>query len=1195
MCLNRILRGEYAKRIFSCLVLAMFFCGLLSAQTEHGKQITYACQDERLAEALRQVERLSGYYKMQFAYEDVEPYKVSVKLENASMREALDALLKKTRLRYEVNDRFIQIFVVRQYKSKGSVRGIIADETGEPLPGVAVRDRAHNRATVTDIDGNFTIPCEEDHITLHVSYIGKKTLTVRARNGQMLELAMEDDSKVLQDVVVTGYQQLDRRNLTSSVVSVDMKDLEIPGISSIDKMLEGKIPDLMVSANSGEINATPRIRVRGTSTLIGNREPLWVVDGIIVTDPVDLSPDVLNDPDYVNRIGNAIAGINPQDIQRIDVLKDAAATALYGTRAANGVIVVTTKSGREGRPLVSYTGNFTVRKRPYYTDRKINLMDSKERIQFSRDLVDMHFSYPTSMPLVGYEAALQNLYEGLYTPDQFRAEVAAMETRNTDWFDILCHNSFSHEHSVSVSGGSEKVRYYTSVGYTDQDDVINNTTNRRYTAMAKINMKINSKIDWEINMNGYLNDREYAQDDVNPINYAYNTSRTIAAFNPDGSYAFYDKPSTVTNSSGYTYDTYMKFNILSELENSYQKQTVSSVTATSNLRYKPFEDLFFNWIVSVNTSNSEIEGWWGERSCHVGLMRGSEYGEEPSVDSKLPYGGILNTNHTRNKGWTTRFQGNYNKWLGKARNHNINVAVGVEASSNMSSGYSREDRAYFRERGRTFMENVPEEFTSYTSWLRNNHPTITDTKNNIFSAYATLSYSFGNYFTANVNGRFDGSNQFGSRSNEKLLPIWSVSGNARLLEIFDFHPSWMNDLTLKASYGEQGNMLDGQLPVMTLAKGSLNSVFNEFESTVVSFANPDLRWEKTRSTNVGLESSFFGGRLQVGAEYYHKTTTDAFMNKTISDINGYTSYVVNSGKVVNKGFNVTLSATPVKAGDFYWILSGNVSKVWNKVKTTPAGDSYELEDFKDGTAIVDGYPVGTFWSYKFLGLNPMNGGPIFDDWEDRAAELNNQDNYYAYTRLLVPTGKREPDVTGSINNTFSYKEWRLGFTLLYNFGARTRLFRIFDGYVSGFSAESNFNREFLSRWQKPGDEWHTNIPALISSWSDDRFDYDWHYTEDDFFHGPKIDSDAYTRYDYSDVRTVNAGYVKLSSVYLTYEFDSKLLKRWHMDRLALTLSAYNLYTFCDKSLKGQTPTQGGFTEVQLSDTPSFTFGISANF
>ena len=911
--------------------------------------------------------------------------------------------------------------------------------------------------------------------------------------------------------------------------------------------------------------------------------------------------EVLTDPSYYGQmvcmtyplIGNY--GINPQDIQRIDVLKDAAATALYGTRAANGVIVVTTKSGREGRPLVSYTGNFTVRKRPYYTDRKINLMDSKERIQFSRDLVDMHYVYPTSMPVVGYEAALQNLYNGLYTEEQFYSEVAAMETRNTDWFDLLCHNSFSQDHSVSVSGGSDKVRYYTSVGYTDQDDVINNTTNRRYTAMAKINMKINSKIDWEINLNGYLNDREYAQDEVNPINYAYNTSRTIAAFNPDGSYAFYDKPSIATNMEGKNYNVNMKFNILSELENSYQKQTVSSVTATSNLRFQPFEDLFFNWIVSVNTSNSEIEGWWGERSCHVALLRGGNYGDEPSADSQLPYGGILTTNRYRNKGWTTRLQGNYNKWLGKDRNHNINVAVGVEASSNMYSGYTREDRGYFQDRGKSFMEEVPETFTTYTTWLRRNHPTITDTKNNMFSAYATLSYSFGNYFTANVNGRYDGSNQFGSRSNEKLLPIWSVSGNARLLEIFNFHPSWMNDLTLKASYGEQGNMLDGQMPVMTLAKGSLNSVFNEFESTVVSFANPDLRWEKTHSSNVGLESSFFGGRLQVGLEYYNKKTTDAFMEKTISDINGYTSYVVNSGTLTNNGFNVTLSATPVKVGDFYWILSGNVSKVWNKVKTTPAGDSYELDDFKNGTAVVDGYPVGTFWSYKFVGLNPMDGGPIFEDWEDRAPELDNKDNYYGYTRLLVPTGKRDPDVTGSINNTFTYKEWRLGFSMVYNFGARTRLFRIFDGYVNGFSAEDNFNRDFISRWRKPGDEQHTNIPALMSTFSNEYFDYASHYTSSGFFYGPKLDADAYTRYDYSDVRTVNAGYVKLSSVYLTYEFDTKLLKRWYMGRLALTLSAYNLYTFCNKQLRGQTPTQGGFTDVQLSDTPSFTFGISADF
>lgn len=222
------------------------------------------------------------------------------------------------------------------------------------------------------------------------------------------------DNNTLDDVVVTGYQQLDRRNLTSSVVSKDMSELEIAGVSDLSKMLEGKIPDLVAMTNSGEVNSTTRIRIRGTSTLVGNREPLWVLDGIILSDPVNLSSDVLNDPDYVNRIGNAIAGINPQDIQRIDVLKDAAATALYGTRAANGVIVITTKTGREGKPIVSYNAQLTARRRPYYTDSKINLMNSAERVTFSQYLAEQHFIYPSNMPRVGFEYALQQYY-GEYT------------------------------------------------------------------------------------------------------------------------------------------------------------------------------------------------------------------------------------------------------------------------------------------------------------------------------------------------------------------------------------------------------------------------------------------------------------------------------------------------------------------------------------------------------------------------------------------------------------------------------------------------------------------------------------------------------------------------------------------------------------------------------------------------------------
>ena len=271
---------------------------------------------------------------------------------------------------------------------------------------------------------------------------------------------MHEEAAQIEEVVITGYQNIDRRKNTSAVTTVKMKDLYIQGASSIDQMLQGRIPDMMFSLNSGEVGVVPKLRIRGTSTLIGNREPLWVLDGIVMQDPVDISPEELNDPDYINRIGNAIAGINPQDIERIDVLKDAAATALYGTRAANGVIVVTTKKGHVGKPVISYNTTVTMRQRPRYSDRSVNVMNSKERIQFSRDLTALHYEYPKNMTIIGYEYWLQKLYSKEISQAEFDMQIAKLETTNTDWFDLLTEDSFSHNHTLSLSGGSETARYY---------------------------------------------------------------------------------------------------------------------------------------------------------------------------------------------------------------------------------------------------------------------------------------------------------------------------------------------------------------------------------------------------------------------------------------------------------------------------------------------------------------------------------------------------------------------------------------------------------------------------------------------------------------------------------------------------------------------------------------------------------------
>lgn len=1069
--------------------------------------------------------------------------------------------------------------------------GRVTDSQGEALIGAfVVADGVEGVGAATNANGEFTLRNIPEGVkTVTVSYIGMKRQTLSIEGKTTLKVTLKEDVQQLKDVVVTGYQQIDRRNLTSSVYSVDMEDINIPGIASVDQMLEGRIPDLTFTTNSGEIGVTPRLRVRGTSTLIGNREPLWVLDGIILTDPIDLSPDVLNDPDYVNRIGNAIAGINPQDIERIDVLKDAAATALYGTRAANGVIVVTTKSGRTGKAIVSYNSNFTFRQRPRYTDRKIDIMNSNERIQFSQFLTENHYYYPSGMPLVGYEYALQELYARRITQEEFNEQVDYMASLNTDWFKILDHDSFSHDHSVNVSGGSDKVRYYTSIGYTDQDDVIKNTTNRRYTAMTKINYAISDKLNVEFNANGYINNRKYNVGDVNPTDYAYNTSRAIEAFNPDGSYHYYGKLGSIQNS---TSTSYLSYNILNELDNSYTKQTVSSVMATINLQYRPIEDLFLNWTISANTSSANIEQWHGDRSYYILKLRGSEYDEEPNSQAVIPYGGELNTSHTDTRGFTSRLQGNYNKYFGDDHQHMINVAVGLEASSTLTKGYSRVDRGYFIDRGQSFITGLTE-FPNYTAWLQNNVPSLTDGKLNMLSAYGTLTYAYRQLFTLNMNGRYDGSNRFGSRSNEKLLPIWSVSGNANLMNIFNIANNWMDELTLKASYGQQGNMIDGQTPVMILKKQSLDSHYREFYSTVNSFANPDLRWEKTHSSNIGIETSLLGGRLQLGVEGYYKRTVDAFMEKSISDINGYTSYVINSGTIVNKGYNFTWSGTPVKLKNFYWIVSGNISKVINRVKTAPGAETYELNNFLNGTAVVKGMPIGTIWSYRFLGLSPIDGGPIFDDWADRQSELRNMDNYTAYTSVLVPTGKREPDISGSLNNTFTYKQWRLGINLAYSFGAKTRLFRIFDNYQN-YNTEANQDRILLNRWMYPGDENYTNIPSIMGSGTNGFWYYNDHFSSNGGS-GAVLAYDYWTMYDYADLRVVSADYVKIQNITLTYELSPRLLTNWGLSRLAINLTGSNLYTFCNSKLRGQTPTQGGFSQVQLSDRPQFTLGFNIQF
>ena len=364
----------------------------------------------------------------------------------------------------------------RPVGGKRIIRGTVKDDAGHPLISAHVRVKGAGRGSVTNANGQFSLQVPNGKVTIEASYIGMKprTLVIPAGTGNLVrDIMLSEGGTTLGEAVITnGYQKIDPRNNTAAITSVKMDDILMPNMTTVDMALEGRIPDLVFTNNSGEAVATGRVRVRGTSTIVGNREPLWVLDGFVLQDPVDVSTEQLNDPDYINYIGNAISGINPEDIERIDVLRDAAATAIYGTRASNGVIVVTTKKGKVGPPSIRYSGQTTITRRPHYTDSNIKLMNSQERVQFGKDLCSLHYAFPKNMPLVGYEGAFYRYQTAQTNYQEFLNEVRHYETVNTDWFDILTENAVTQQHSLSISGGSDATRYYASVGYMRQNDVI---------------------------------------------------------------------------------------------------------------------------------------------------------------------------------------------------------------------------------------------------------------------------------------------------------------------------------------------------------------------------------------------------------------------------------------------------------------------------------------------------------------------------------------------------------------------------------------------------------------------------------------------------------------------------------------------------------------------------------------------------
>ena len=1214
------------RRLRLCMCLLCFFC-LNGWAVNYAQTLTLSLKDASLKEVFNWVERNSDY---RFLYKsaDVSGIRVGdVQVENVSVEALLDHCLANTGLVYE---RDADLIVVKEgeelpqsVEEPVHAKGTVVDEEGNPLPGVAVMIAGTMVGVTTDVNGNFEIVCpgSQSEVKLVFSFIGMKAQTV-VYKGQDLKVTMVEEAIELgvANVVETGYQTIDRRHLTSSISSVKAEDILVPGMTSIDQALEGRIPGLVLMTNSGEVGATPRIRVRGTSTLIGNRQPLWVLDGVVLYDPVDVDPSDLNNPDYINIIGNAIAGINPQDIERIDVLKDASATALYGTQAANGVIVVTTKRGVAGRTSFSYSHTSKFTRRPRYTDRAINLMNSQERMQFGKDLVDSHYNFPQYMPMVGYEGAYYNWMSGQMSYEDFLKEVQHFETVNTDWFDILTRDAYSQTHNISMSGGTDKVRYYTSIGLSDDNGVTRTSYTDRYTLLMNLDANLSKKFTASLSINANIQHKNHVPTEVGAMDYAYNTTRALPCFNEDGSYYFYQ----VANDN----NTYLNYNILNEIDNSAQEYNGSTIMASLNMRMNLTD--WWNATVSASYSKSSTrqEDWWGEKSWHVASLRNAEEDQTPPTgedgDCYLPYGGILSTTQSDATNMMLRIQSNISKYVdGDDQKHLIAASLGFEANSNNNTSIADETRGYLKDRGQQFVDisgtdNAPgqeahyiiDDYPHFKDWLAEPHRRITENLTNKISGYLTLSYSYDDLFTLNLNGRFDASNKFGSESNNKLLPVWSVSGMANLREIFyrnrladDYELQdrfWLTDARLRVSFGQQGNMIDGETPDMLLTQGGIDTWYGEYVSTLSKLPNPNLKWEVTNQTNIGLDLAFFSARLNVGLDFYLKKTHDLLSSINVSSVNGVPggSYVMNNGNVSNTGFDISLSGYPIKKDDFSWYMSTYYSVNWNEVQTQPL-ENYTMATMLNGNAIISGKPISTFYSYKFLGLDPQTGIPLFDDWEDRVHLLYGKSVAEVMMTVLEESGCRDPFITGNLNNNVKWKNWNLSFNLAYSLGSKVRLFEMYDPIQNGVTPIENVRKEFTERWMVPGDEKRTNYPVLLSPNDPLYTKYIMHWSADANqgyrgLTGPFAQS-IWQMYDNSNIRVVSGNYLKLQSLTLRYNLSPKVLKKTPFSYFAINFSTQNLFTISAKALKGQDPSQAGFDKPNLSVRPTYTLGLNVSF
>ncbi len=960
-----------------------------------------------------------------------------------------------------MKNKFLLIFLILSaslvslaFSQEVQINGKVVDDTGEGLPGVnVIVKNQQGRGTVTDLDGNYSLTAEKGDVLIF-SFVGFSNSEITVGNQSTIDVEMTMDIESLSEVVVVGYGTQVKREITGSISKVDSKEINEFPVPSFEAALQGRAAGVQVVQGSGMAGSGSILRVRGISSISAGGDPLYVIDGVPVTqDQFLLGNGGAGAMNY-----NPLSTLNPNDIESVEILKDASAAGIYGSRGANGVVLVTTKKGKTGKPTFNFSSNVGIAEMAFKPD----MLSASEYITLTQEAWENDGNTGRA-PLpdgISWEDALAN---------------------NTDWVDATTQTGINQEYNLSGNFGTKKFKTYVGLSYTNNESFLignafermSGRANLEYRPLDNLSLSLNQSVAQGVNdrVNLFEGSLGAALSEANPIYPIFITENGVQEYyNPIDDANGWGNPVRLQNFLDWT---------------TTEKRSLSNLTVA----YEPVDKLKLNFTAGFDYLDLDDQ-------------RIIQQGFNPNDSFDISNGNI---NYVRN--FTYNVTAGYDFLFGPE--NKLNVLIGNEFQKSVTDNRTRNVTG----------ETVQTTAQNTSDWA-------------FLSYFSRASYSLqGKYFFQGT-ARVDGSSRFGENNRYGFFP--SLSG-AWILSEEDFINSsgFLSFLKLKASWGLTGNSKFPDFERFgTFQIGQGGQVYNG-EPTVfpTRLANPDLRWEKTRTIDFAVETGFINDRITAEVAYYNKVTTDVLINIGTQPGTGFNNFWDNIGRIDNSGVELSLTSRNL-VGDFTWTTTINAARNENEVKDIGGYSPDAVGGGFNDTRVIPGQPVGANFLVRFSRVDPETGKPI---WLDK--DGNETFNFDLENRVVV--GSVIPDIVGGIANNFTYKNFNLNVFFTYTVGGN-----IYDGsakrQLPSEVTSWNFRGDIVNRWQQPGDI--ADFPKLTLE--------------------PIQGADGGDVWQYnSTLFLYDASYLRLRSLSLGYNLPVDLVQRYNMNSVRVSFTGSNLLTF----------------------------------